>query len=306
MRVWLCKAAAEVSMSSLQPPHHSFSTTLPSLASMLNRGYMNLLCWQPGQKEYPETLLMDQQDLQAQVNELTIIAAVLLVTRGMRSTLRSLPGFVSRLKRVTKVILKGTRVPEEKNEHKEALEDSDHVLQEVSRTPQLGYSAFTLTYTSPKGQIKSIADNDNTAQHIIGESLSLSILNLKPLCTCRPQFRFRLITLEHTGQEASCADCRFTFVCLLPLPTEQQIHCFLCLLISPDGQRQKDFLKSLGPVQEELWEAGSRFGSVIHHNRQEFGLHHSGILKKVLLPDAEPDSEVKHFLPQYLTSCLGL
>ncbi|KAM8988491.1 LOW QUALITY PROTEIN: T-complex protein 11 homolog [Ara ararauna] len=284
MRVWLCKAAAEVSMSSLQPPHHSFSTTLPSLASMLNRGYTNLLCWQPGQKEYPETLLMDQQDVQAQVNELTIIAAVLLAEKGNK-------GHPERYK--------STR-------HKEALEDSDHVLQEVSRTPQLGYSAFTLTYTSPKGQIKSIADNDNTAQHIIGEPLSLSILNLKPLCTCRPQFRFRLITLEHTGQEASCADCRFTFVCLLPLPTEQQIHCFLCLLISPDGQRQKDFLKSLGPVQEELWEAGSRFGSVIHHNRQEFGPHHSGILKKVLLPDAEPDSEVKHFLPQYLTSCLGL
>lgn len=58
---------------------------------------------------------------------------------------------------------------------------------------------------------------------------------------------------------------------------------------------QKDFLKSLGSVQEELWEAGSRSGSVIHHNRQEFGPHHSGILTKVLLPDAEPDSEVDSF-----------
>lgn len=54
---------------------------------------------------------MDQarlQEVQAQVNQLTIIAAVLLVTSGMcGSTLCGSPGIVARLKRVTKVLLEG-------------------------------------------------------------------------------------------------------------------------------------------------------------------------------------------------------
>ncbi|XP_035203186.1 T-complex protein 11 homolog isoform X2 [Oxyura jamaicensis] len=75
---WLREAAAAVSASLSEPQPHSAalqgaaggSTALPSLTSMLNQGYMNLLCWEPGQKEYPETLLMDQarlQELRAQV-----------------------------------------------------------------------------------------------------------------------------------------------------------------------------------------------------------------------------------------------
>ncbi|KAM7082451.1 T-complex protein 11 homolog isoform 2-T2 [Ciconia maguari] len=238
-REWLCKAAAEVSVSSSQLPPHlaasgspaahspgavSSSTTVPSLTSVLNRGYMNLLCWEPGQKEYPETLFMDQarlQEVQAQVNQLTIIAAVLLVTSGMcGSTLCGSPGY------------------------EEALEDiSNQVLQEVSRTlSQLGYAAFTTDKcASLKGQIKSIADKGNAVRHVVA----------------------------------------------------QRIHSFLSLFISPDGQKsQKDFPKGLDPIQEELLEVGRRFGSVIHHNRQVFGSYYSEILKKVLLPDTEPDSDV--------------
>ncbi|KAK4809065.1 hypothetical protein QYF61_004001 [Mycteria americana] len=72
----------------------------------------------------------------------------------------------------------------------------------------------------------------------------------------------------------------------------QRIHSFLSLFISPDGQKsQKDFPKGLDPIQEELLEVGRRFGSVIHHNRQVFGPYYSAILKKALLPDAEPDSD---------------
>ncbi|XP_075378076.1 T-complex protein 11 homolog isoform X2 [Mycteria americana] len=238
-REWLCKAAAEVSVSSSQLPSHpavsgspaahspgavSSSTTVPSLTSVLNRGYMNLLCWEPGQKEYPETLFMDQarlQEVQAQVNQLTIIAAVLLVTSGMcGSTLCGSPGY------------------------EEALEDiSNQVLQEVSRTlSQLGYAAFTTDKcASLKGQIKSIADKGNAVRLVVA----------------------------------------------------QRIHSFLSLFISPDGQKsQKDFPKGLDPIQEELLEVGRRFGSVIHHNRQVFGPYYSAILKKALLPDAEPDSDV--------------
>ncbi|NXI65205.1 TCP11 protein, partial [Anseranas semipalmata] len=188
---WLRKAAAEVSASFSQSQPHpavssspaaplqgaaSGSTTMPSLMSVLNQGYMNLLCWEPGQKEYPETLLMDQarlQEVQAQVNQLTIIAAVLLVTSGMcGSTLFGSPGFVARLKLVTKVLLEGLSC----TRYEEALQDiSDQVLQEISRTlSQLGYPAFTSDKcASLKGQIKSIADKSNAVRHIIEQRIHL-------------------------------------------------------------------------------------------------------------------------------------
>ncbi|NXH66095.1 TCP11 protein, partial [Hydrobates tethys] len=188
-REWLCRAAAEVSASFSQPPPRpaasgspaarspgavSSSTTVPSLTSVLNRGYANLLCWEPGQKKYPETLFMDQarlQEVQAQVNQLTIIAAVLLVTSAMcGSTLCGSPGFVARLKRVTKVLLEGLSG----TRYEEALEDiSDQVLREVSRTlSQLGYAAFTTDKcASLKGQIKSIADKGNAVRRLVEQRI---------------------------------------------------------------------------------------------------------------------------------------
>lgn len=47
----------------------------------------------------------------------------------------------------------------------------------------------------------------------------------------------------------------------------------------------------LDAIQEELQEVGRRFRSVIHHNRQVFGPFYLGILKKVLFPEAEPESD---------------
>ncbi|NXC19875.1 TCP11 protein, partial [Corythaeola cristata] len=189
-REWLRKAAAEVSAPPSQPPppHPAVGgspaarspgaagggTTRPSLMSVLHRGYMNLLRWEPGQKEYPETLVMDQarlQEVQAQVNRLTIIAAVLLVTSGIcGSTLCGSPGFVARLKRVTKVLLEGQSC----TRYDEALEDiSNQVLQEASRTlSQLGYPAFTAAKcASLKGQIKSIAEKGNAVRHVIEQRI---------------------------------------------------------------------------------------------------------------------------------------
>ncbi|NXJ88584.1 TCP11 protein, partial [Corythaixoides concolor] len=188
-REWLCKAAAEASTCPSQPPPHPAvggspaarspgaaggGTTRPSLSSVLHRGYMNLLCWEPGQKEYPETLLMDQarlQEVQAQVKRLTVMAAVLLVTSGVcGSTLWGSPGFVARLKGVTKVLLEGQSC----TRCEEALEDiSDQVLQEVSRTlSQLGYPAFAAAKrASLKGQIKSIAEKGNAVRHIIEQRI---------------------------------------------------------------------------------------------------------------------------------------
>uniref|UniRef100_A0A669QGS7 T-complex 11 n=1 Tax=Phasianus colchicus TaxID=9054 RepID=A0A669QGS7_PHACC len=243
---WLRRAAAAVSASSLQsqscPGAVSSGTTVPSVMSVLNQGYMDLLCWCGF---CSQTLLLDQarlQEVQAQVNQLTIIAAVLLVTSGVcGNTLFGSPGFIDRLKLVTKVLLEGA-CTFARFRYEEALQDiSDQVLQEVSRTlSQLGYPAFASEKcTSLKGQIKSIADKGNAVRHII----------------------------------------------------KQRIHLFLSLFISPDGQNsQKDFPKGLDAIQEELQEVGRRFRSVTYHNRQVFGPFYSAILKKVLFPEAEPDS----------------
>uniref|UniRef100_A0A8D0FKJ3 Uncharacterized protein n=1 Tax=Strix occidentalis caurina TaxID=311401 RepID=A0A8D0FKJ3_STROC len=150
--------------------------------SVLNRGDVNLLCWEPGQKEYPETLFRDQarlQEEQAQVNQFTIRAAVLLVTRAMcGSTFCGSPAFVARLKWVTK-------------------RPSALGRQQDSRS----YPACTTaTWASPKGQIKTITVKGNAVWHITGESLSLSNSTLKPLCAPRPQLWFRPVTLERPGQ----------------------------------------------------------------------------------------------------------
>ncbi|XP_075766552.1 T-complex protein 11 homolog isoform X3 [Pelodiscus sinensis] len=180
---WLSKAAAEVSASSSSHPEDhgsptalslgavSRSSATPNPMSVLNQGYMNLLHWEPGTEKYPETLLMDQarlQEIQLQVNQLTIIAAVLLVSSSVcGSTLFSSPVFVDRLKRVTKALLEGLPC----TRFQEALLDiSNHVHREVSEALlQLDYPAFTSEKSSSlKGQIRSIAEKDNAVRSIIG------------------------------------------------------------------------------------------------------------------------------------------
>ncbi|XP_065447782.1 T-complex protein 11 homolog isoform X2 [Chrysemys picta bellii] len=258
---WLHKAAAEVSASSLSSPSHpevhgspaplsrgavSRSSSTPSPMSVLNQGYMNLLRWEPGIEKYPETLLMDQarlQEVQLQVNQLTIIAAVLLVSSSVcGSALFSSPGFVDMLKRVTKALLEGlphTRFGEA------LLDISNHVHQEVSEALlQLGYPAFTSDKSaSLKGQIRSIAEEDNAVRSVI----------------------------------------------------EQRIHSFLSLHLSPSAQNSRSLPKGLAPIQEELLEVSHRFGSVIYHNRQVYGPYYLAILKKVVLPGAEPEAGIDSF-----------
>uniref|UniRef100_A0A8C0IMS0 T-complex 11 n=1 Tax=Chelonoidis abingdonii TaxID=106734 RepID=A0A8C0IMS0_CHEAB len=257
---WLHKAAAEVSASSLSSPSHpevcgspaplslgavSSSSSIPSPMSVLNQGYMNLLRWEPGLEKYPEVggiflsarEVSRLQEVQLQVNQLTIIAAVLLVSSSVcGSALFSSPGFVDRLKRVTKALLEG--LPHTR--FREALLDiSNHVHQEVSESLlQLGYPAFTSDKSaSLKGQIRSIAEDDNAVRIVIGESLSK------------------------------------------------------CLI----AQNSCSLSKGLAPIQEELLEVGHRFGSVIHHNRQVYGPYYLAILKKVVLPGAEPEAGIDSF-----------
>ncbi|NWY06203.1 TCP11 protein, partial [Nothoprocta ornata] len=167
---WLRRAAAEAATA----PRGAGSSAKPSPAAVLDQAYMNLLRWEPAHREYPETLFMDQarlQEVRSQVNQLVIVAAVLLVTSGTcGSTLFGSPGFVARLKRVTKVLLEGLS----STRCEEALHDvGDQVLQEVGRTlSQLGYPALAVDQrASLKGQISSIADENNAVRRVVEQRI---------------------------------------------------------------------------------------------------------------------------------------
>uniref|UniRef100_A0A8D0G4D1 T-complex 11 n=1 Tax=Sphenodon punctatus TaxID=8508 RepID=A0A8D0G4D1_SPHPU len=177
---WLRKAAAEITSpptsganGSPTPDSGRASRGASAILSptvVLNQGYMDLLHWDPGQ-EYPETLLMDQgrlQVIQSQVNQLMVIASVILVSSSVcGNVLFNSPGFVDKLKRVTQALLEG---------FKEALFDiSNQVHQEVNgMLQQLGYLALSSDKSaSLRGQIRSIADKDNAVRNIIEARIHL-------------------------------------------------------------------------------------------------------------------------------------
>ncbi|XP_062997565.1 T-complex protein 11 homolog [Elgaria multicarinata webbii] len=183
---WLRKAAAEVSTSDLlsfsstseingSPVPPSPMAAIHSPTAVLNQAYMDLLHWEPGKEDYPETLLMDKarlHSLQVEVNQLAIIAAVLLVSSSTcgSNVFRSSLGCGDRLKQVTKTLLEG--LPDTRLE--DALLDiSSQIHQEVNRTLlQLGYPALsTDKATSLKGQLGSLADKDNAVRILIEQRI---------------------------------------------------------------------------------------------------------------------------------------
>ncbi|KAM6044126.1 T-complex protein 11 homolog [Chlamydotis macqueenii] len=189
------KAAAEASASSSQPPSHPAVRGSPAACS-------------PGAVSSSTT----GSGPTAQVNQLMVVAAVLLVTGGMcGSTLCGSPGFVGRLKWVTKALLEG---------------------------------------------------------------LSCSrIWKRNALIHCVPEL---ILSTTSCHNAAVLKSSRFIPSLAFSFPLMDRIL--------------GDFPKGLDPIQEELLEVRRRFGSVIHHTRQVFGPYCSGILQKMLLPDADPDS----------------
>ncbi|XP_061488342.1 T-complex protein 11 homolog isoform X3 [Rhineura floridana] len=186
---WLRKAAAEVSTSDLSPSSSNSETngsplpfssmaarevsSIRSPTAVLNQAYMNLLRWEHG-REYPETLLMDKarlHALQIEVNQLAMIAAVLLVSSSTcGSGVFSSPGCGDRLKRVTKALLEG--LPDTRLD--DVLMDiSNQIHQEVNRILlQLGYPALSTDKASSlKGQLRSLAQKDNAVRILIEQRI---------------------------------------------------------------------------------------------------------------------------------------
>ncbi|XP_038605312.1 T-complex protein 11 homolog [Tachyglossus aculeatus] len=186
---WLSTAAAGVSLS--QPtaspdpadpagPSALGTTTscgsaTPSPTTVLNQGYMNLLHWEPGNPEYPETLLMDRlriQEIQCRVHDLTILGAVLLVTSCLCGpALVSSPPFIERLKRGTSILLDGLH-----SRLEEALLSVSHLVsQEVSQAlVEMGLPVLSGDQVaSLKGQIQGLAKAEHSVRNIIEKRIHL-------------------------------------------------------------------------------------------------------------------------------------
>ncbi|XP_069758553.1 T-complex protein 11-like protein 1 isoform X2 [Narcine bancroftii] len=112
---WLQEAASEVlgSDMSVLDGATACATDVSALCPtlVLNHAYIKLLKWDHARRLFPETVLMDQsrfEEMQQELNQLTIAAAVLLVIYNMTgAAISGLSGFLDKLKGIIKVLLTG-------------------------------------------------------------------------------------------------------------------------------------------------------------------------------------------------------
>ncbi|XP_030741720.1 T-complex protein 11-like protein 1 isoform X1 [Echinops telfairi] len=176
---WLEEAADDLTTQKCEhsPPageEAAGSREAPGLSpvAVQNYAYLQLLKWGHGQRPFPETVLMDQprfQELQRQLEQLTILGAVLLVTFSMAG-----PGVfgqadsAEKLKMVIKILLIDMHLP---SFH---LDDAltaigEKVCVEVSSClSRCGLAPFTTDKeTVLRGQIQAVSSPDNPVRRIM-------------------------------------------------------------------------------------------------------------------------------------------
>ncbi|KAG8510789.1 T-complex protein 11-like protein 1 [Galemys pyrenaicus] len=137
-----------------------------------NYAYLKLLKWDHLRRPFPETVLMDQsrfQELQLQLEHLTTLGAVLLVTFSMAGPgISSQASFAEKLKTIVKILLTDMHLP---SFHlKDALTTiGEKVCLEVSSCLSLcGFTPFTPDKeTALKGQIQAVASPDDPIRRIM-------------------------------------------------------------------------------------------------------------------------------------------
>ncbi|XP_019653360.1 T-complex protein 11-like protein 1 isoform X4 [Ailuropoda melanoleuca] len=145
---------------------------MPNPVAVQNYAYLKLLKWDHLQRPFPETVLMDQarfQELQLQLEQLTILGAVLLVTFSMAAPgISSQADFAEKLKMIVKILLTDTHLP---SFHlKDALTTiGEKVCLEVSSCLALcGLTPFTTEKEAVlKGQIQAVASPDDPIRRIM-------------------------------------------------------------------------------------------------------------------------------------------
>ncbi|KAB0371445.1 hypothetical protein FD755_017854 [Muntiacus reevesi] len=137
-----------------------------------NYAYLKLLKWDHLHRPFPETVLMDHsrfQEFQLQLEQLTVLGAVLLVTFSMAAPgIASRADFAEKLKMIVKILLTDMHLP---SFH---LEDAltavgEKVCLEVSSCLSLcGLSPLTADKEAVlKGQIQAVASPDNPIRRIV-------------------------------------------------------------------------------------------------------------------------------------------
>ncbi|XP_072336593.1 T-complex protein 11-like protein 1 isoform X1 [Scyliorhinus torazame] len=165
---WL-KAATEETANSVSPSHGNCPAVV-SPTVVLNQGFMNLLKWDQDTDNYPETMLMDRsrlQELKQRVDQLTLVASILLVTSNTAgAAICGLPGFVDKVKQVTCALLDGLNYKLEEI----LVAVSDQIYREVNKSlPEHGCTPLTSEQEAIlKGQIRSITQRGNVIQNLIG------------------------------------------------------------------------------------------------------------------------------------------
>ncbi|XP_036104826.1 T-complex protein 11 homolog isoform X2 [Molossus molossus] len=186
---WLSRAAADLSTRppacpdapdpsgvACPSPNEAASSPEPLSPTMvLSQAFLNLLLWDPDNREFPETLLRDRarlQELEAQLRRSTVLASVLLVASSFSgSVLFGSPRFVDRLKRRTKALLEEfDSRPEEA-----MLTVSEQVSQEIHQSLRnMGLAALSSDSTaSLMGQLQDIALKESCVRSVIDQRIHL-------------------------------------------------------------------------------------------------------------------------------------
>ncbi|XP_032894642.1 T-complex protein 11-like protein 1 [Amblyraja radiata] len=173
---WLQETASELlsSADSVLDGATAGATDVSALCpiSVLNHAYVKLLQWDHASRLFPEPVLMDQprfKEMQQELNQLTLIAAVLLVIYNMTgAAISGLSGFLDRLKSIIKALLTGM------HSHSFHLAEtmtsvSEQICVEVNNC--LSQHGFSLLPTEKeavlKGQIQAISSLDNSVRKLI-------------------------------------------------------------------------------------------------------------------------------------------
>ncbi|XP_028649717.1 T-complex protein 11-like protein 1 [Erpetoichthys calabaricus] len=151
---------------------------LPAVSSsaVLNWAYLKLLKWDHLKTPFPETLLMDEtrfQEMQLQLDQLTLIVAILLITYNIAGTeLSGLPGFAEKLKEILKVLLTGMHMPCF-NVREALVTSAEKICLEVNTClNQHGFSHLSPDREAAlKGQIEALMKTDNSIHKLIGSRI---------------------------------------------------------------------------------------------------------------------------------------
>lgn len=168
---WLGEAADDLMRQKHKSALRAGAGPGPSPAAVQSHAYLKLLKWDH-RRPFPETVLMDQarfRELQLQLEHLTVLGAVLLVTFSMAAPgVSDQANFAEKLKMIVKILLTDMHLP---SFHlKDALTTiGEKVCVEVSSCLSLcGFTPFsTDKETVLKGQIRAVASPDNPIRRIM-------------------------------------------------------------------------------------------------------------------------------------------